>query len=398
MKVKVIQLEQLELRCSNCGSIIRYSPGDKTALCPNCGTVNEIKYSDEAMAQAWEEKDLLKELEKLKTEQIQYSDKQIIKCGACGAEVEFDRPIISAQCPYCGSPIVLSLEQIPRPIKPQGIVPFAITKEQAAEQYKKWALKRWFAPNKFRHFARAPRSLKAMYMPYWTYDAVTTTQYTGERGDYYYVTETYYENGEEKTREVRETRWTPVSGTVRVDFDDILVPGTADVSYIPSSESFDLSEMKPYDARLLSGFYSEAYTIDIDKGFEYAKGAMEPYIVAEIRKDIGGDEQRIHSYKTRYSDLTYKHILLPIYHSVYKYKDKDYPFVINGQTGHVYGKFPVSVWKIIWVILIVLILGLLAFIGAQYNFNFSEFWQNTFGQHVAAFTPNASFLWSVLIW
>ncbi len=380
MKVKVVKLEELELRCSNCGSVIRYSPGDKTAVCPNCGTVNEIHYSDEKLERAWEEKDLLQELHKLSAQQLEREDKQVVKCSACGAEVEFDRPVISAECHYCGSPIVLSPDQIPRPIKPQGIVPFAITKKQAAEQYSQWARKRWFAPNKFRHYARAPRNLTALYMPYWTYDATTITRYRGQRGDYYYVTETYYENGEQKTRERREIRWTPVSGTVRVDFDDVLVPATQNVSYFPDADSFDLGEMKPYDARLLSGFYSEAYTVDLDKGFEIAKNIMDVSIRQEIRRDIGGDEQRINWYETKYSGLTYKHILLPVYHSVYKYKDKEYPFVINGQTGKVYGKYPISFWKILWVILLVLLIALLIYVGAEYNFDFVQFWHDLFGQ------------------
>ncbi len=380
MKVKVVQLEQLELRCSNCGSTLRYSPGDKSVVCPNCGTVNEITHTDESLDKAWEEKDLLKELQRLKSTNLEAQDKQVIKCAACGAEVEFNRPIISAECPYCGSPIILSPEQIPRPIKPQGIVPFAITKEEAAERYSHWARKKWFAPNKFRHYASAPRNLAAMYMPYWTYDATTITQYRGQRGDYYYVTETYYENGEQKTRERLEIRWTPARGTVRVDFDDVLVPATRNVSYFPSAESFDLQEMKPYDARLLSGFYSEAYTIDLDQGFEYAKELMDPVIISEIRRDIGGDEQRINWYNTRYQDLTYKHILLPVYHSAYKYKHKEYPFVINGQTGKVNGKYPVSFWKVLWTILIVLLIALLVYVGIEYNFDFVQFWHDVFGQ------------------
>ncbi len=380
MQVKVIQPDQLELRCSNCGSIIRYSPGDKTAVCPNCGTVNEIEYTDEDLDQAWEEKDLLKELRRLSRMDTGEAGKLKVKCAGCGAEVEFDRPVIAGECPYCGSPIVLTPDQIPRPIKPQGIVPFAITKKDAAERYRQWARKKWFAPNRFRHYARAPRNLTAFYMPYWTYDATTITRYRGQRGDYYYVTETYYENGEQKTRERREIRWTPVSGTVHIDFDDVLVPATADVSYLPRSDSFNLQDLKPYDARLLSGFYSEAYTIDLDQGFEQAKSIMDVTIRSEIRRDIGGDEQRIDWYKTRYRDLSYKHILLPVYHSVYRYKDKEYPFVINGQTGQVFGKYPVSVWKVLWVVLLVLMVLFAIYLWAEYNFDVVQFWHDTFGQ------------------
>ncbi len=390
MNVKIIQLEKMELRCSNCGAVLKYSPTDKTVVCPNCGTKNEIDFKQEDFGKAWEEKDLLEYLEKTDSQEVNENG-LTVKCAACGAEVEFVTPVIATECPYCASPIVLDIDQIPRKIKPQGIVPFTITREQARDQYRQWAKKKWFARSDFRKYANAPRSLKAEYVPYWTYDAVTFTDYRGERGDYYYETETYYENGEQKTRQVRRIRWTPVRGTVRVDFDDILVPATTQVSYLPKPDSWNISEMKPYEPRLLSGFYSKVYDISLRQGFEAAKQVMDSSIRSAIRRDIGGDEQRIDSYTVHYSDLTFKHILLPMYHSVYKFKGKEYPFAINGQTGKVYGKYPVSIWKILLVVLLVLLTLFLIYIWSEYDFNFTAFWKENFSQLFSCFFLEKTF-------
>ena len=75
---------------------------------------------------------------------------------------------------------------------------------------------------------------------------------------------------------------------------------------------------------------------------------MDNYITQLIKKDIGGDEQRIYSVNTKYNDITFKHVLLPIWISAYRFKNKVYRFLINGRTGEVQGERPWSVWKIIF--------------------------------------------------
>lgn len=116
--------------------------------------------------------------------------------------------------------------------------------------------------------------MDGIYLPYWTYDANTFTRYTGQRGEYYYVTESYKDNqGQTQTREVRHTRWYPVSGSVKVDFDDVLVCASKSLPHemIDELEPWDLHELKPYDARYLSGFVTERYKIGLEEGFSISK-------------------------------------------------------------------------------------------------------------------------------
>ena len=208
----------------------------------------------------------------------------------------------------------------------------------------------------------ANEKLDGISTPYWTYDSSTYSNYTGERGDYYYVTETYTttEDGKSvtKTRQVRKTRWTPASGNVSVMFDDILVVASQSLpaDYVQKLEPWHLGELLPFDDKYLSGFRTETYQVDVTTGLATAKTIMSGVIDSRVRSDIGGDEQRVHQVNTRYSDISFKHILLPIWISAYRFKDKVYRFLVNGQTGEVQGERPYSGWKIFFSILVAAII------------------------------------------
>ena len=388
MDVKVVDL--YNIRCPKCGTVIRYSAKDKQIVCPSCGFVYENDFMKDDYQKAWEEKSFsqyLREIQRFDKEQSNL----VIRCVTCGAEVEFDRPVISSFCPYCGNPIVLKQEQIPRPIKPQAIVPFEITKEQAHEKYRLWAKRRWLAPQKFRLFPVSHKNLNSLYIPYWTFDAQTITSYTAKCGTYYYVTKTYYQNGQKKTQTIRKIRWTRKNGIVYLDFDDILVRATDKLPIYPYQYDYDLTKLEPFDQRLLSGYYSEAYTIDLSQSFGVAKNQIHREIMQAIKQDLNCDEQVIEKYNIRYRNVTFKSILLPVYYSIYKFKKKEYPFVINGQTGKVYGKYPISVWKIIFIILFVLLALFLLFVYSEYDFDFSAFFNDFINYYLSYFLEISSF-------
>ena len=222
-----------------------------------------------------------------------------------------------------------------------------------------------------KQYAQSESKLAGVYIPYWTYDSDTTTDYRGERGDYYYTTETYTAmvNGRSvtRTRQVRHTRWSPASGTVRNSFDDILILASKSLpkKYTERLEPWDLANLVPYADEYLSGFRAESYQISLPEGFEAAKGVMAAAIQNSIRQDIGGDEQRIHSAQTQYENITFKHILLPVWLSAYRFREKIYRILINARTGEVQGERPFSAWKIAGAVLIALVIvGILILIGS----------------------------------
>ncbi|MFY0628807.1 MAG: DNA helicase PriA [Flavobacteriaceae bacterium] len=347
--------------CTNCGSDLKYKPGTQHLNCEHCGTENEIPQIEGD----FEELDFHEYLEK-KSSSEETLTEVFVKCESCGASSSLEPNITSANCPYCATPLIVEHAKGEEIILPKAILPFNFDKEAAKEEFKKWVKKLWFAPGKLKKATLNFDHFKGIYIPYWTYDSDTFTKYTGQRGDHYYVTETYNttENGKSvtRTRQVQKTRWSPAWGNVSNFFDDVLVVGSNSLpeKYIYKLEPWDLNNLVPFDKSYLSGFITEKYQIDLGNGFEKAKEIIDPQIRSLIRRDIGGDVQRIISMNTNYDDITFKHLLLPVFVSAYKYKDKVYQFLVNGRTGEVQGQRPYSWIKITLAVL--LGLGIIALI------------------------------------
>jgi hypothetical protein len=148
----------------------------------------------------------------------------------------------------------------------------------------------------------------------------------------------------------------------------VLIPATLALSpeRLTSLEPWDLEALRSYDPAFLSGFKAQRYQVDLAGGFERAKEVIAPAIEARIRQDIGGDEQMIESVSTNYSDVTFKHLLLPVYAGAYRYNGKPYQIMVNGRTGEIQGERPYSFWKIallVLTILVFVVILLIAFSG-----------------------------------
>jgi hypothetical protein len=288
----------------------------------------------------------------------------VVKCPACGAQTALEKNMFSAECAFCGSP--LTVQPDARTVaNPQAVLPFKLEKEAAAADFNTWLRKLWFAPNDLKKRASSDR-FNGVYLPFWTFDAATDTAYRGERGDHY--TETR-RNSKGEIERVTRTRWTSVGGRVSRAFNDILITASRALpeKYLARLEPWDLANLAPYDNRYLSGFKAEVSQVDIASGFDAAKQVMANAIQQDIRRDIGGDEQRVSDMRTQYDRTTYKYILLPVWLSVYRYGDRIYRFVVNARTGEVHGERPYSAIKIALAVLAALIIiGLVIYFTGQH--------------------------------
>jgi predicted RNA-binding Zn-ribbon protein involved in translation (DUF1610 family) len=352
--------------CPACGSDLLYEPRDGFLSCHHCDHKEAIPTSAEQIEERSFEQYLQirpEQLEQLAANALE------VQCQSCGATVTFTPPEVARQCDFCGVQIVAQAKSADPMLAPEGVLPFCITQPQANAGLRQWLQSRWFAPNALKHFAQ-PDSIHGVYLPFWTYDTNTTSHYTGERGEHYYTTETYYVRDSQgnqvaRTRRVRHTRWYSASGTVTRWFDDVLVPATVSLAQnrLEALEPWDLAELRPYDPALLSGFKAHRYQVDLAQGFERVKQVAADVIQSDVREDIGGDEQRIHNVSTHYSGITFKHLLLPVYAGAYRFNQKLYQIVVNGRTGEIQGDRPYSFWKIalfvltlLFILLIVLVL------------------------------------------
>ncbi len=341
--------------CEQCGADLRFSPGDTALKCDHCGHVQKMPAAPPARDTALDELDLhdalAGDLAPADMEEV-----RVTPCPSCGAQVEFKGATHATECPFCATPVAIGTGT-QRMIKPQALLPFAIDERQGREAMVKWLGSLWFAPGGLVEYARKGRALAGLYVPYWTFDAATRSRYTGQRGEHYYETRTVtvQVNGksEQRQEQVQKTRWYRASGTVSRRFDDVLVLASQSLprSYTDALAPWDLGNLQPYSADYLAGFTAEGYTVSLTDGRDIAGDVMAAQITQDVRADIGGDEQRIDNIDTEFSRETFKHILLPIWMAAYKYNDKTYRFVVNGQTGKVQGERPYSAWKIAFAVI-----------------------------------------------
>ena len=378
--------------CDNCGASLEFSPGQQSLACPYCGHEQKIgpgparaparqaqngPWGDSAIlldpatgrALQWDaghKSPSLHEIplaEGLRLDQNSDLTETVrtLSCPNCGAKVELTSDRHATACPFCATPVVTD-SGTTRFLKPQGVLPFVITEAQAKSALEDWLRGLWFAPSGLTAYARRGKQMSGVYSPFWTFDADTTSRYSGARGDWYYETVwvTRQVNGRQQqvAEQVRRTRWTNVSGQVSRDFDDVLVlaAGSLPRRITDALTPWDLSHLAAYQPEYLAGFLAEGYTIPLGAGHDIARQEMAGIIAMDVRRDIGGNEQQIGSIQTRYADETFKHILLPVWTAAYRYNGKSYRFVVNGQSGRVQGERPWSVWKIAFAILAALAL------------------------------------------
>ena len=355
------------IKCKNCGANLTFKPGTQQLNCIYCNTDNEITVEKTEII----ENDYNAFLEQTTSS----SEKQTIstvKCDSCGSSTTLAPNVTSSNCPYCDTPLIVKNASTCNLIKPNYLLPFKIERNKAKDEFVKWVSGLWFAPNKLKLYAQnSLEKLKGIYMPYWTYDSNTQSDYSGLRGVYYYVTESYTDSqGKTQTRQVRHTNWYPASGTVNNVFDDILVCASHSLpkKLVQDLEPWDLPELIAYNDQYLAGFITESYQTELKPGFEEAKERMQSTIQSSIRSAIGGDTQQITSVSTEYNDISFKHILLPLWISAYKYNDKVYRFTINARTGEVQGERPFSAWKIaLFSIAIVAVVGTIIYFVKNKN-------------------------------
>lgn len=343
--------------CDTCGSDLRFDPGTQQMICDYCGNVQPIE-----SAGPWAGRIVELDFQKATHERMaaeEFEETRVVTCPNCGAQFEFDPDIHAAECPFCATPVVMDTGTSRR-IKPRGLLPFDLDEGQARKALVAWLGSLWFAPNGLTDYARRGRKMNGIYVPYWTFDADTKSRYTGQRGTHYYVTKTVVRDGKRKNVRVRKTRWRPASGRVARFFDDLLVLASSSLPkvYTDGLEPWDLSALEPYNPEYLAGFRAEGYQVALADGFTEARAYMDRMINRDVKYDIGGDAQRVHSVDTEVKDVTFKHILLPIWLAAYKYRGRTYRFVVNGRTGRVQGERPYSAWKISFAVIVGLVLAL----------------------------------------
>lgn len=354
--------------CPSCGARLDFDPAARGLKCPYCGYEQKINRGDPDDV-AERDYDEYLDREEASGRAIPGRSSET-RCPGCGAMVLLEDNVATDKCPFCLTHLEGKPEAAKGMIPPESLLPFTKDLRDARDAFTAWLGSLWFAPTELKKLA-ALGQLTGVYIPYWTYDANTVTFYDGERGENYTTTESYTDsNGNTQTRTVTHTNWYPVQGEVRHFFDDVLVCASTSLpaDLIDRAAEWHLYDLEPFVPDFLSGFRTERYSVNLRAGYKIAKELMEPKIFQLIRQDIGGDDQRVHSKRTRYSAVTFKPLLLPLWIAAYRYRDKTYQILVNGRTGRVAGYRPWSAWKIArFVALILLVVAIIIFLIVHFG-------------------------------
>ncbi len=323
--------------CPNCGASIPFSPGDQTLKCSHCDAEFQIDTLESLEAEQniqsdeydWQEY----EAESLKEEgQVKYV------CPSCGGEVVGDQSMAACQCPYCGNGVIVP-EQFEGMLKPDVVIPFAYTKDEAKEQYRKYLSGKKLLAKNF-EADNVIEKLNGLYVPYWLFDAECDCQAR------FRATRTFTRHG--ANQDIIETDHYLVYRDGHIGFESVPVDATTKLTpeLMESLEPFDYESAVDFNTAYLSGFFADRYEESADEAVKRANERIKNSTVDAIRGTIiGFDSVLLDKANVRFHDAKISYALLPIYVFSTKYKDKVYTFAMNGQTGKFSGNLPADTGK-----------------------------------------------------
>ena len=349
--------------CPSCGLEMAYDAQSGKVKCRHCG-------AEEAICAKGEKEDVdFSMIESDATLQDWGFPVKVVRCTGCNAKLVVAADTTLMSCPLCASSQIAETGESPG-IRPDAVIPFKIDVNNAAARFTRWIRRLWLAPFSLKKEYTAG-ALTGVYVPYWSFDAKTKTIYSGQAGDYYRETEqdTHTENGktEARPKSVKKLRWRFVSGAYDKAFNGIIYSDSKELSeeVIKNIEPYKLNELAKFAPKYLEGFAAQRY----GSGPKAAWGRVKAFMAGEIFEDVrdivkrGSDAVGAINLCPEYTDIRYKLMLLPVWMSSYRYKNKVYSFYINGQTGEITGRSPKSALKIFIITLVALaVLAALYFI------------------------------------
>lgn len=354
----------IRFRCPGCSGEMDYDPQSGMMKCQNCGTAQPVPEAPPPMT-PHSLSDALRHMTPLSEVALE------VTCEGCGSVVVFEPPEVAGACGFCGAMIVAQPKAADPMIAPDAVLPVKVTRDAAQKEVREWIASRWFAPNALQKMAQQ-EGIAGVYLPFWAYACDTVSDYTGARGVHYWETEYFTEtdqngNAVQRSRQVMRTAWSGAAGRVTRKFDDVLVPATKSVNEtrLDALQPWDLPQLRGYEPQYLAGFKAQRYQIDLPGGFEKAKQVMERAIEQDVRRDIGGDEQRIDHVQTATSNETFRHLLLPVWIGAYRFQGRVFQVMVNARTGEVQGERPYSAIKITLLVFAILIAVLILWILSQ---------------------------------
>ncbi|GIV23253.1 MAG: hypothetical protein N3A68_02205 [Bacteroidia bacterium] len=353
--------EIFTVRCKGCGASVVYEPGTESLKCPYCGAQEEIPAQYEGI----QEIDLEEALRAAQPAREALPEHKVLFCASCGAQIAYREA--RAKCDFCGAEAVSEKALTEQPVRPQGVLPFALSPEEAQQVFQTWLKNLWFAPNDLRQRSRI-QELRGVYLPLWTFDAQVEAHWSAIPGYYRTRTVQYYDSAAREWRTRTETyvEWgLPVSGVHRDFYDDVLISGfqSLPTRYIDEIGGFaTTTDLRAYEPRYFLGWDVALPDKPLPDAWQEGHKRIQDLTAEACKRAIPGDTYRDFQMRMRLWDLTTKLAYVPIYILAYRYGGKPYRVVIHGRTGVVAGDRPISWIKVtLFVVALGAIVGLIAY-------------------------------------
>ena len=327
-----------EYKCPNCSGAVKFDSGTQKMACPYCGAEFEVaaladyqkqmaepekdRFNvDASAAAAWNQNDL--------------GDLSTGSCPSCGAELIGDANTIATVCPCCGNTQIMQ-KRVQGLLKPEYVIPFQLDKKAAKEALVQFYKGKKLLPNFFKDENRI-NSIQGLYVPFWLFDAKAngsiTYKATKTSGwsdySYNYTKTEHYAVLQEGSMGFEKL---PVDGSEKMDDD-----------FMDSIEPFDYSKLKDFQTAYLSGYLAEKYDVGIEASKERALKRIRNSLEKEFLKSVTGYKTFKKERSTiNVEDGKVSYSLLPVWVLNSKYKNKNYQFMMNGQSGLIVGKLPID--------------------------------------------------------
>ena len=330
-----------QFKCPCCGGSLQFDDKSQNIVCPYCDsqfTPESLKdYTDELASQPQEDTSWDESMVQAYTNEEKKGIK-IYSCDSCGGEIIVDETTSSTCCPYCGNNVLVSKE-LSGDLKPNYVIPFKNDKEVVKENLKKFFKKKPLLPSSFSK-ENVIEEIKPLYVPFWLFDADVsgTVEFKGETT----------RRWSDSNYDYRETKVYSILRGGNIAFDHVPVDGSKKMEdqLMESIEPYNFNEAVEFNAAYLAGYAADRYDVDKETTFDRATVRFRDGTVQAFRRDISGyDNVSMTRTNLQFDNTNAAYALYPVWILNTKWKDKNFRFAVNGQTGKIAGNLPVSVGK-----------------------------------------------------
>ena len=327
----------IEYKCPCCGGVVEFDAASQQMKCPYCDTVFDVealKSKDDVLAEAKED-EMVWAAPSTQWASGETDAMGVYTCKSCGGEIVADDNTGATQCPFCGNPVMLTA-RFAGGLKPDYVIPFKLTKEDAKKELKKFMSGKKLLPKLFSSENHL-EEIKGVYVPFWLYDANANVNISYKA--------TQVNSWRQGKYEYTETKYFDVFRAGNIGFENIPVDGSSKMpdELMESIEPFDFREAKDFQTAYLSGYLADKYDVtaeeNVARANERAKTTAEQACSSTVKGYTSVTAERS---SVQIANGKAKYALYPVWLLTTNYKNEKYQFAMNGQTGKFVGKMPMD--------------------------------------------------------